>query len=174
MGLDRANSIYAWSLLKRPAGSTVALNDPVARQPRFVPEVGGEYVAQLIINDGTVDSDPDTVLIEVAAANQPPVINSTPDTTATVGQLYSYQVTATDPNVGDVLTYSLPTRPEGMTIGAATGLIAWTPTTTQVGGHSVRVEVRDQGGLTDEQGFTITVAEAPSTNQAPHTRQLKP
>jgi hypothetical protein len=42
-----------------------------------------------------------------------PAITSTPVLTATAGQPYAYQVTATDPNVGDVLTYSLTTARAG-------------------------------------------------------------
>lgn len=34
---------------------------------------------------------------------------------------------------GDVLTFSLDTAPAGMTVAPATGLVAWTPTLSQVG-----------------------------------------
>jgi uncharacterized protein YjdB len=90
--------------------------------------------------------------------NQPPTITSTPDTTATVGQAYSYNVNATDPN-GDTLAYSLTTKPAGMTIKSWNGIISWTP--TALGDYDVTVEVSD-GDLIDTQSFTITVSPPPA------------
>jgi len=52
---------YAWSLINRPAGSAAALSDPAAIVPWLVPDLVGLYVAQLIVHDGTIESDPDTV-----------------------------------------------------------------------------------------------------------------
>ncbi len=160
---------YRWSLIDRPLNSTVTLSDPTPAQARFVPDLAGDYVAQLIVNDGTVDSAPDTALVTVTdltPSNNPPTITSTAIEQASVGQLYQYQVVATDPDVGDVLRYALPVKPEGMTIDPTTGLIGWTPTPAQVGEHDVRVEVSDQGGLSAAQAFKITVA-ATTANQAP-------
>jgi len=44
------------------------------------------------------------------------------------GLPYAYDVDATDPDAGDVLTYSLTTAPAGMSVNPTSGLIAWTPT----------------------------------------------
>jgi len=93
--------------------------------------------------------------IEVGnSTNQPPTITSTPITSATMGQLYSYDVRANDPN-GDVLTYSLTNNPIGMEM-APTGFISWIPTAS--GNFDVIIEVSD-GELFDTQSFTITVEE---------------
>jgi len=88
--------------------------------------------------------------------NKPPVITSTPVTTAKVGVEYSYNVFATDPN-GDSLTYSLLAFPNGMTINSSTGLITWIPTNNQVREYEVEIEVSD-GELSVTQVFTITVS----------------
>jgi len=87
--------------------------------------------------------------------NHPPVITSTPVTSATKDELYSYDVNATDSD-GDTLTYSLTTKPSGMSINSSTGLIAWTPTTS--GDYNVTVKASD-GELFDTQSFTVTVEE---------------
>jgi hypothetical protein len=106
------------------------------------------------------------------SVNQTPTITSTPITTATVKELYVYNVNATDPDSGDTLTYSLTTNPSGMTIDSTTGLINWTPTSAQIGNHNVTVEVSD-GSLSDTQSFIIIVSKAPiippptPTNHAP-------
>src|SRR5207244_11267469 len=41
-----------------------------------VPEAAGTYVGQLIVNDGTVDSDPDTALVTVTVP--PPPVDTDP------------------------------------------------------------------------------------------------
>ena len=87
--------------------------------------------------------------------NSSPVIESDPITTAKEGVAYTYAVESTDPN-GDILTYSLTTSPDGMTINSATGVISWTPTESQIGDNAVVVEVSD-GSKSDTQPFTITV-----------------
>jgi VCBS repeat-containing protein len=92
-----------------------------------------------------------------AGAGSPPTITSTPVTTATEGSLYIYQVTATDPE-GAAITFSLDTAPAGMTIGASSGFVTWTPGATQVGSHPVVVRATDGSGLASTQSFSVTVA----------------
>jgi hypothetical protein len=53
-------------------------------------------------------------------------------------------------------TYSLTTAPSGMTINSATGLISWTPTTSQLGSFSVTVQASNSAGQTS-QSYTGTV-----------------
>jgi hypothetical protein len=87
--------------------------------------------------------------------NSTPIIESNPITTAKVGAVYTYDVEATNPN-GDILTYSLTTGPNGITINSATGVISWTPTTA--GSFEVTVEVSDES-KSETQSFTIIVDE---------------
>ncbi len=47
-----------------------------------------------------------------------------------------------DPD-GDALTYALSVHPAGMTINPRSGLILWSPTTTQIGNNNVVVQVAD-------------------------------
>ena len=158
---------YRWSLTTQPDGSAATLGNAEQVQANFMPDLAGDYVAQLIVNDGTLDSEPDSALVTVTAStptNRAPEIKSSPVTTATVGQPYSYDVDATDPDAGDKLTYSLSTSLDGMTIDATTGLIQWTP--GQVALANVVVRVTDLGGLFDEQNYAITISAVP-TNQAP-------
>jgi RHS repeat-associated protein len=162
---------YQWSFTSTPTGSTATITSPTAQNPTFTPDLPGLYVAQVIVRDGKEDSLPDTVSITinpVTPVNNPPTIISTAITAATVGQVYSYDVNATDPDAGDVLTYSLTTFPTGMTITVSTGLIAWTPTSGQTGPQNVTVQVSDgHPGGTDTQSFTVTVSAAPPVNNPP-------
>jgi len=86
-----------------------------------------------------------------------PTIVSSPAITATVDQLYTYDVAATG---NPVPTYTLTISPTGMTIITTTGLISWTPTAT--GSFSVTVEAVNAAG-TDSQDFAITVSVPPSS-----------
>ena len=89
--------------------------------------------------------------------NTAPVLDSTPPTSVKVEYLYTYDVKATDLE-DDVLTYSLLTFPEGMTIDSSTGVITWTPTEEQIGGNEVTVKVSDRWRW-DTQAFLVTVSE---------------
>lgn len=102
--------------------------------------------------------------------NEAPIITSTPITTSTIGVLYTYDVNATDPDE-DTLTYSLITKPKGMAINSKTGVINWTPTSTQIGDNPVTVKVSD-GTLDVIQSFAIKVKavnHAPTINSIPVT-----
>jgi len=60
---------YAWTLIARPSGSTAALTGADTASPQFVPDSAGDYVAELTVNDGVVDSAPDTVTIVVTSGD---------------------------------------------------------------------------------------------------------
>ncbi|RZB30246.1 MAG: hypothetical protein SRB1_02526 [Desulfobacteraceae bacterium Eth-SRB1] len=56
---------YSWT---QTVGTTVTLTDANTVNPTFTPEATGEYTFQLIVNNGTEDSPPDTVTVTVVAA----------------------------------------------------------------------------------------------------------
>jgi hypothetical protein len=111
--------------------------------------------------------------IGVAAVNLSPRITSAPPTTGAEGILYSYSVTASDPNPGDALSFNLNVKPAGMGIDPRTGGLSWIPGENQTGRHPVTVVVTDRGGLRDTQAFEITVLpdnDAPRIVSAPVVR----
>jgi len=81
-----------------------------------------------------------------------------------VDHAYSYDVEATDAD-GDPIEYTLEIAPTGMTINAASGVIAWAPTVTEVGEHTVTVKAADNRGAYATQSYTLFVTEEP--NNAP-------
>ena len=104
---------YRWALLFKPEGSSAILSGISAANPTFVADAQGEYVAQLIVNDGFVDSAPDTVLIRTA--NERPIANAGPDQAVLVGATVTLDGTgSTDPE-GSPLTFrwTLTERPIG-------------------------------------------------------------
>lgn len=65
--LDNDPLTYQWTLTGKPNGSTAQLLNATTATPSFTADVAGEYTAQLIVNDGKVNSAPDTVKITVEA-----------------------------------------------------------------------------------------------------------
>jgi hypothetical protein len=54
---------YSWSFTSTPLGSNAALSSLTSGSPTFTADLAGNYVVQLIVHDGTVDSAPDSVII---------------------------------------------------------------------------------------------------------------
>jgi VCBS repeat-containing protein len=69
---------FKWSFASKPNGSSATLSSTTAAKPSFVGDVAGSYVVQLIVNDGTANSQPDTVSISTenspTAVNEPPIV----------------------------------------------------------------------------------------------------
>ncbi|MBC8017630.1 MAG: putative Ig domain-containing protein, partial [Verrucomicrobia bacterium] len=59
---------------------------------------------------------------------------------------------------GDTLYYRLSTVPSGMVIDLVSGIISWTPTSSQTGSRSVTVEAVDSKGGRRTQSYTIQVS----------------
>ena len=167
--VDGQTLTYRWAILHAPDGSSAGIDPFNVAEPGFKPDRAGLYVVQLIVNDGELDSAPDTAQINVASPppppNQAPKITTSPRTTGTVGQLYSYDVDATDPDISDILGYSLQVSGPGMLIDSVSGLISWTP--TEAGDFEITAKVQDKGGLSDSQNYTLKISAAPPVNRAP-------
>ena len=90
-------------------------------------------------------------------SNVPPSFLSQPPNDAMVGQKFRYRAVATDQN-GDVLSYDLTVKPDGMVVDAKTGLVSWLPTPDQIGIQNAVVRVTDGNGGVDLQSFQTTVS----------------
>ncbi len=104
---------FSWSFFSLPEESTATLSDPLALMPTFYVDLPGTYVLELIVNDGTVDSAPDTVTI--STENSPPAANAGPDQTVFVTDIVLLDGSGSSDVDGDVLSYawSFVSVPEG-------------------------------------------------------------
>lgn len=95
---------YRWSVSSVPAGSMASVSDAGAMKPQVEIDVAGTYVMQLIVSDGLLQSDPDTVVINTQ--NTRPVADAGND--ATVDSGASVQLDGSDSYDadGDALTFS--------------------------------------------------------------------
>ncbi|MFO0897506.1 MAG: Ig-like domain-containing protein [Pirellulales bacterium] len=103
---------------------------------------------------GGVNGSASSVLIVTIDAKAP-AVTSTAGTLAAVGSAYTYDAASDDDANAPV--YSLIAAPSGMTIDAATGLVAWTPAVAQVGAQSFTLRVTDKAGNTKDQSVNLTV-----------------
>ena len=116
----------------------------------------GSYWVNVSVIDQEKASDFHNFTLTVINVNDVPVIKSSPVTSAMVSILYRYHVDAVDIDKGDILTYTLITKPNGMVIDPNTGFISWTPTEIQLGKQHVIISVSD-GKATINQTFDILV-----------------
>jgi hypothetical protein len=104
---------YSWSFDTQPASSSASLTNASSVNPRFTPDEAGEYIVELIVNDGMENSAADTASIQASTSgsevdtfngsgaltgfvtNNP---SSLPDTSQTSGR---YRANLTD-NSGDI------------------------------------------------------------------------
>ncbi len=167
---DPDGDVLTYSFIDRPEGMVINSTTGVINWIPSLSQIGDNPVV-VKVSDGFL-SIAQSFIIEVSKfpIYQAPIIYSVPITTVTVGATYVYDVEATDPD-GDVLTYSITTKPAGMTINSVTGLIWWIPTLAQVGFQEVTVMVTD-GVLIDTQGFTIVVSKPTPTPIEPELTEI--
>jgi hypothetical protein len=95
---------YRWSFVARPTGSQATLSNPTLVHPTFVVDRPGTYIVQLIVNDGKVNSAPDTVTI--TTNNTLPVANAGPDQTVAVGATVTLDGSQSSDVDGDPLLFT--------------------------------------------------------------------
>jgi hypothetical protein len=102
----------------------------------------------------------------VNEVNRPPVAPVIADKTIKEGNVLSFAINATDPDIpANTLTYSITAAPVGAAVDPATGLFTWTPTADQgPSTNQIIVNIADNGGLDDFAVFTVIVNEV---NSAP-------
>ncbi|MEM7311895.1 MAG: putative Ig domain-containing protein, partial [Planctomycetota bacterium] len=161
---DANNDTLFWQLVEGPRGMTI---DSATGQVNWSPTIEdlGTVRVTIEVFDTHLVGTGLTYDLNVRAVNTPPIILSSPPTSAAIGATYLYQVAAQDPDQ-DPLSFSLDTAPSGMTIDAETGRITWSPTAGQDGPQDVAVTVTDSAGASITQSYTIQVATGVS-NQLP-------
>jgi hypothetical protein len=153
---DNPDNELTWEYI---GGSFIHVNiNQETHEVTFIPEPNwyGSEIKTFRVKDPYGEYDIVEVSVTVTPIDDKPSIEPISKTTARVGELYEYQVEASDPD-GDDLTYSLIEKPTGMDIDGKNGLITWTPNKHQKGENNVVVEVNDENGNSELQAFTITV-----------------
>ena len=154
MATDSDDVHLTYSMLTAPAGMSInALTGEIFWQPT-AEQVGDNPVTVVVSDTGGADTQ-QTFTISVLD-NFVPQITSTAPNNVSRGQVYTYQLSAFDVD-GDILIYSLPVSPFGMSI-SDDGLIHWDTTDVALGAYGVEVTVSDETAQVI-QSFTVVVTE---------------
>ncbi|HEX5071128.1 MAG TPA: putative Ig domain-containing protein [Vicinamibacterales bacterium] len=136
---------------------TPGLNNFRVNVPLPAERTGDVDLFTYVASSGALSSNTATVRLDILPPNTAPRILSTAPVSAAPGIEYLYGIRAVDPDIGEVLTYSLVSGPAGMTIGAATGLVRWTPPSGSSGPVMAVIRVTDSQSQSVPQQFTIVV-----------------
>ncbi len=160
---DNNTLTYLWTA---PTGIT--LNSTTAAKPTFTaPEVMTDqnYTFSLIVNDGTVNSTADRVVITVKQVNKAPIANAGIDQSVERNTLYTLDGSASSDPDGDALIY-LWTAPAGITLSSNSVAkpTFTTPATTAEANFTFTLVVNDGKLNSTSDQVIITIKQ---TNQAP-------
>lgn len=166
-GLLPANTLDPRLYVYSPTGVQLATDDNSAADGRnallnFTAPTGGTYRFRV----NAVAGSGEYVFNVQSGANLPPVLSVIANQTVGEGSLLSLTASATDPNPGTTLTYSLaPGAPAGATIHPSTGLFQWTPADNVGSPVSITVIVSDNGApvLSDSKTFQVAVSNVSPT-----------
>jgi hypothetical protein len=163
---DRNPLTYDWSFTSMPSGSTATLSNPTAVGPSFVADKTGLYVVQLIVNDGTMNSTPDTATVTVATGNTAPVANAGPDQTVAVSASVVLDGNASTDADRNSLTYqwSFTGKPAGSTATLANSTTAMPRFTADVPGRYIGQLIVNDGTVSSAPDTVIVTAGVGNTS----------
>ncbi|MDQ6704445.1 MAG: PKD domain-containing protein, partial [Acidobacteriota bacterium] len=161
---------YAFTFVSRPAGSAATLTNANSVAPTFLADVAGNYVVQLIVNDGTQSSLPATVTITAAAAGAPASITASGGTpqTAQIGTAFASPLSVTvrdkngNPVSGVTVTFTAPsTGASGSFGGVSTAVtnalgVALSPLFTANATAGTYLVTASAPGLATPASFSLT------------------
>jgi len=159
---------YSWTFTSAPLGSTSTLLNANTATPSFTPTVSGDYTVQLIVNDGTINSQADTVTFIGPPVNQAPIANAGENLDATIGILVSLDGSGSSDEEDDTLTYlwSFTATPNGnssLLFDTTTATPSFTPSVE--GNYYIQLIVND--GQQDSVVSTVTITASNLPNELP-------
>lgn len=162
-----------------PSGAAIDATTGAFTWPVPTSQPLGTVTITVIVSDGLTPprTDSRAFHVTVAAVNHAPTIAPIPAQDGAPGETFNLNASATDPDAGQVLTYSLdPGAPAGMSVNSSTGLIRFTP--TAAGAYTATVRATDNGtpALDVATAVTITVKSpvVVPTNHAPTLAPIAP
>ena len=154
---------YLWTLASKPTNSTATLSSSTAASPTFTADLAGAYVANLVVNDGKVNSsNVGTVTVTASTANSAPVANAgTAQTVARVNGTITVTLNgtgSTDAN-SDTLTYkwTIAYQPTGSTATLSSATAASPTFTATVAGVYVFSLVVNDGKVDSSAVASVSV-----------------
>lgn len=163
---DLPDDILTFSLDAFPTGMTIDGPGGLISWTPMLDQLGVHDVSVRVTDDeAEFDVGSFKVTVQQIITNYPPDLIPPGDRQIQSDTAFSTPLFATDPDVGDVLTFDLTTAPVGMSVDPASGMLSWTPSIDDLGINAVTARVTDDGGLADSESFTIEVTEVFSVQE---------
>ncbi len=147
----------SWATFSWTPGSKSALLAGTPPQP-------GNYNVTLRVTDNHITRD-QVFAIQVTHVSDPPVITSEPVISTNEKALYSYTLTVSDADATDLISMEAVQLPAWLTMnhasGAKTATISGTPARSDVGIHSIKINISDGFDMVVEE-FSLTVIQVNS------------
>ena len=138
---DANGDTLRFSIQNKPTWAIFESKTGVLRGTPKSHNVGKYPNIRITVSDGRATDSLPLFTITVTSSssstsNRAPTISGTPATSVGVGQFYSFQPSASDPD-GDTLAFSIQNKPSWATFSATTGRLSGTPTSTGTFGNIV-------------------------------------
>ncbi len=138
---DLDDDTLSYELLWAPKGMSINVTSGQIRwQPAF--NQAGKYDVEVKVSDQQGASDTRSLVVNIAAVNRVPVIETKKLVDALQGQQYFYPLKAHDPDQ-DKLKYTLLQGPAGMSVHADKGYIVWQSKFSDEAEYTIKVSVSD-------------------------------
>jgi hypothetical protein len=151
-----SGTTLTFSITSRPAWAT--FNGSTGRLSGTPTAAGTFANITISVSDGQASASLAAFSIVVTQPNRPPTISGTPPTTIVTGTAYTFTPTASDPDAGSTLTFSVANRPSWATFDSARGTLAGTPAASDVGTYAnIVISVSDGQASVSLAAFSIAV-----------------
>ncbi|TMN64654.1 hypothetical protein CWB85_21295, partial [Pseudoalteromonas sp. S1727] len=121
-GSDIEGDTLTYQISTQPQNGTVTLTGSQAVYQGDSHFFGSDSFS-FMVNDGTVDSAPADITVNVTSVNDVPVISGAPSVSISEKTAYSFTPTAVDTE-GDSLTFSITNKPSWLSFDSSTGTLS--------------------------------------------------
>jgi len=161
---DADDITYLWNFSSAPDDSTAVILNSTNEEAYFIPNVVGEYIVRLVVNDGVEDSLTDDISITVTEeiSNKTPVANAGDDQAVSVGTLVTLNGTqSSDPDL-DILTYkwefqAVPKNSSTLLSNISSPSPEFTPDVAGI--YTIQLTVNDGSVDSNIDSISVTVTE---------------
>ena len=170
VSVDMDNDPLTFSISNKPAWASFDVGTGVLSGTPGNANVGTFRSIVIAVSDGTATASLPAFDVQVINVNDAPTIGGSPSANATVGTPYRFAPSASDPDPGDSLSFSVANKPAWANFDPATGVLSGTPSTNQTGTFSgIGISVSDGVSRVALPVFSVTVklAGGSISNRAP-------
>lgn len=149
---------YLWEISEAPDGSAASLSDATAEAVTFTPDITGAYTVSLVVNDGTVSSSADEVVITAEFVNNAPTADAGVDREAPLFEAVTLDGSGSDDVDGDTLSYTwvITSAPANSTAALSNETTVTPSFTPDVEGNYV-ISLVVSDGVEDSEADSVTI-----------------